>query len=351
MTGAIAGTPTAAGSFLFTVAATDSAGQSGQRQYSIAVTAAGTQLSITTGNLTGTVGSAFTQTLAASGGKSPYTFTLTSGSLPAGLSLASSGAITGTPTTAGTSTVTFTVTDSNSQTATATITVTISALGTPPVNFTVGSASQPPVSLCLTGAFPVSVTATLTLSFQPSSSVAVGTDQSVQFASPSQGSTVTFTLPPCSQTTPSAVVTMGTVAGTITITAKLSANGTDVTPSSLTPQTITVAAAPPVIQSVKLTQGTGSVTVTVIGYSSTREMVSGLFHFAPATGSTLSQSDITVQLGSAFTTWYQTASSSTFGSQFQLTVPFTVSGTAADVVAVTVTLTNTKGPSGSVTSQ
>ena len=349
--GTISGTPTTTGSFLFTVAATDSAGQAGQRQYSIAITAAGTQLTLTTGNLTGTVGSAFSQTLAASGGTSPYTFALTGGSLPAGLSLASSGAITGTPTTAGTSTVTFTVTDSNKQTATATLTITISALGTAPVNFTVGSASQPPITLCLTSAFPTAVTATLTLSFQPSSSVAVGTDQSLQFVSPTTGSSTTFVVPACSQTTPSAVVAMGTVAGTITITAKLTANGSDVTPSNLTPQTITVPAAAPVIQSVKLTPGTGSVTVTVIGYSSTREMVSGLFHFAPATGSTLSQSDITVQLGSAFTTWYQTASSNTFGSQFQLTIPFTVSGTPADIVAVTVTLTNTKGPSGSVTSQ
>jgi hypothetical protein len=349
-TGAISGTPAAAGSFLFTASVTDSASQSAQRQYSITIAAGGTPLSITTGNLSATVGVAFAQTLAASGGTSPYTFALTGGTLPAGLAF-SSGAITGTPTTAGTSSLTFTVTDANKQTATATITFTVSLPGTPPVTFTIGSASQPPVTLCLTSAFPVPVTATLTLSFQASSSVAVGTDQSVQFASPSHGTSVSFTLPPCTQTTPSAVVTQGTVAGTITITAKLSANGSDVTPSNLAPQTIAVAAVPPVIQSVKLTPGTGSVTVTVTGYSSTREMVSGLFHFAPATGSTLSQSDITVQLGSAFGAWYQSAASNTIGSQFQLTIPFTVSGSSANVVAVTVTLTNTKGASTPMTSQ
>jgi hypothetical protein len=247
--------------------------------------------------------------------------------------------------------VTFKVTDSgtgsNQQTATAGLVITVNPL--PAITFTVGSASQPPVTLCSASGAPV--TATLTLSFQPSSSVATGTDQSVQFASPGQGSTVSFALQPCSQTTPAAVVTMGTVAGTITITAKLSVNGVDVTPSTLAPQTISVSAAPPVIQSVKLTQGSGSVTVTVIGYSSTREVVSGLFTFAPATGSTLSQNSVTVQLGSAFSTWYQTSASSGFGSQFMLTVPFTVSGSASDVVAATVTLTNTKGASAAVTSQ
>ena len=350
-TGAISGTPTSSGAFIFIISVTDAGGQSVQKQYSISIASSGSPLSITTSNLSGTVGTAFSQSVAASGGVAPYTFSLSSGSLPAGLTLASSGLISGTPTASGTTSVVVKATDSGSgssqQTSTATITIAVNPL--PSITFTVGSASQPPVTLC--SASPAPVTATLTLSFQPSSSVATGTDQSVQFASPGQGSTVSFTLPPCSQNTPAAVVTMGTVAGTITITAKLTSNNVDITPSTLTAQTIAVAAAAPVIQSVKLTQGNGSVTVTVIGYSSTREVVSGLFTFAPATGSTLSQSSVTVQLGSAFTTWYQTSASNGFGSQFMLTVPFTVSGNANDVVAATVQLTNTKGTSAAATSQ
>ncbi len=343
-TGAISGTPTAAGPFAFVVAATDSTGQTAQKSLAITIT---NGLSITTSNLSGTVGSAFTQSLTASGGASPYTFVLTSGTLPAGLTLASSGAISGTPTAAGTSTVTITVTDANKQTASSAVTITVNPL--PPITFTVGTGpSQPPVTLCFGSALPLgeTVTATFTPSFQPSSSVAVGTDQSIQVVP------VSFNVPACGQTPPaSAVVTMGTVAGTITINAKLSANGVDITPASLTPQTITIPAAPPVIQSVTLTQGTGSVTITVIGYSSTREVISGLFHFAPASGSTFSQSDLTVQLGPAYTTWYQSAASDAFGSQFKLTVPFTVSASSSSVVAATVTLTNTKGASAPVTSQ
>lgn len=60
-----------------------------------------------------TVGVAYSETISAQGGTSPYTFTLTSGTLPAGLSLNNTtGVISGTPTTAGTSTFSITATDS-----------------------------------------------------------------------------------------------------------------------------------------------------------------------------------------------------------------------------------------------
>ena len=51
----------------------------------------------------GTVGTAYSATLSATGGTSPYTWSLASGSLPAGLTLSSSGVISGTPTAAATS--------------------------------------------------------------------------------------------------------------------------------------------------------------------------------------------------------------------------------------------------------
>jgi len=62
----------------------------------------------------GTVGSGYSQTLAASGGTLPYTWNLITGSLPAGLGLNSAtGIISGTPTTAGTSNFTVRVSDAN----------------------------------------------------------------------------------------------------------------------------------------------------------------------------------------------------------------------------------------------
>lgn len=71
---------------------------------------------VTTSLPSGTVGTAYTATIKASGGVSPFTWTLASGTLPAGLQLGPSTrgsvAITGTPTTRGSSTFTVKVTDS-----------------------------------------------------------------------------------------------------------------------------------------------------------------------------------------------------------------------------------------------
>jgi hypothetical protein len=91
-------------------------------------------LAITTASLpTGTVSIAYSAPLTASGGTLPYTWSLASGGLPAGLTLnATSGAITGMPTTAGTSNFTAKVTDAGSpvQTATKALSVTVASVPT-----------------------------------------------------------------------------------------------------------------------------------------------------------------------------------------------------------------------------
>jgi hypothetical protein len=74
----------------------------------------------------GAVAIPYSQTLTASGGSGTgYTFTLSGGSLPAGLHLSSTGALIGTPTTVGASTFTVTATDSVSNTGTQTYSLTI----------------------------------------------------------------------------------------------------------------------------------------------------------------------------------------------------------------------------------
>ncbi len=130
-TGAISGTPTTAGITTFTVTITDSetpTPQTATKQLSITVNP---KLAVTTSSLTGgIVGAAYNQTLAGTGGLTPYTWSISSGSLPGGLSLNSStGAITGTPTTAGTFNFTAKVTDSETptQSATANLSITINA--------------------------------------------------------------------------------------------------------------------------------------------------------------------------------------------------------------------------------
>lgn len=118
-TGAITGTPTAAGTSAITVSATDSANppNSAAIALSITVNAVAPSFAISTPSLpNGTIGTPYDQILATTGGTAPFTWTVSSGSLPAGLTLNPSGEITGTPTSSATSppSFTFTVTATDS---------------------------------------------------------------------------------------------------------------------------------------------------------------------------------------------------------------------------------------------
>ena len=350
-TGAISGTPTATGGNVFTVAVTDAAAQTTSVQFNITVNAPATPPSITTGNLSATLGVAFSQALAATGGATPLTWSATG--LPPGLQLSGS-TIGGTPTNTGSFSTTLKVIDAQQQTASAAITFTVSLPAAPPVNFGTinGSpATQVSPSLSFGAPFPVAVSGTLTASFQ--SSVG-GNPTEVGFISSGGGATptVTFTIPAGGTNAVFAntpVLATGTVAGTITLTATLQAgpNGPNITPTPAPSETIPVASGPPVIETVTFSNSGGGLTVTVVGYSTTREMVSGQFQFNTPTGPILLP--VTVPVTPAFSTWYQSSASNPFGSQFTLTVPFTVSGNAGDIVSVSATLTNTKGNSQTLT--
>ncbi len=125
-TGAITGTPTTAGAPACTAQVTDSLNATATTSCIITVAAALSLAGPT--QTTADVGVAYSSSLTVSGGTSPYTYSIKSGSLPAGLSLnTSTGAITGTPTTAGTSNCTAQVTDAVSGTATSSCTITVVA--------------------------------------------------------------------------------------------------------------------------------------------------------------------------------------------------------------------------------
>jgi Putative Ig domain len=143
-TGIISGTPTASGTSTFTVQVIDSAPSpvSATHQFSIIVV---NHLIITTTLLpTGTVNVAYSATLQASGGTGPFSWSVTTGSLPAGLSLnAGTGIISGTPTTSEKSTFTVQVADSSTQTATQQLSVTIE----PPLTITTTALADGTVNL------------------------------------------------------------------------------------------------------------------------------------------------------------------------------------------------------------
>jgi hypothetical protein len=109
----VSGTPTVAGTSTVTIHATDSATptpDSVTAPVNITVSPI-PPLSLAGSLPNATLGVAYTQTLVATGGLKPYTYTLTAGALPPGLSLSPTGTISGTPTAVGASSFTVTVTD------------------------------------------------------------------------------------------------------------------------------------------------------------------------------------------------------------------------------------------------
>ena len=122
--GTIGGTPTASASHRFTVVARDAHGASGVHDAVLNVI----ELSVSPPTLaSGNVGAAYHQSLSASGGSGPYSYAVTAGSLPAGLSLSRSGKLTGTPVARGQARFTITATDASQAASARSYTVRIGA--------------------------------------------------------------------------------------------------------------------------------------------------------------------------------------------------------------------------------
>jgi hypothetical protein len=124
--GLVSGTPTNAGSYSFWVNLSDQNPPSAdwcrpsesQREFTITINGPGgapapsptPALSITTASLpTASVGTAYSTAFAASGGSGTKTWSVSAGSLPAGLALGANGTLSGTPTSPATSTFTVKV--------------------------------------------------------------------------------------------------------------------------------------------------------------------------------------------------------------------------------------------------
>ena len=123
--GVISGAPTTLGTTNFKVQVTDSQTPTAAVDLASKSITVNPALSITTTSLTtGSVNVPYSASLAASGGVPPYAWTITSGSLPTGLTLSTSGLISGAPT--AQQTATFTVQVSDSQTPPSTTTANLS---------------------------------------------------------------------------------------------------------------------------------------------------------------------------------------------------------------------------------
>jgi hypothetical protein len=135
-TGTVSGTPTTSGSSTFAAKVTDSTSptpQTATKSLTITIASASAPVQITTSSLpAGQVAVPYSSALAAIDGIAPYKWTITSGALPAGLTLASGGTVSGTPTTSGTFSFTAHVADSASSPSSASrnLSITTSAAST-----------------------------------------------------------------------------------------------------------------------------------------------------------------------------------------------------------------------------
>jgi len=220
--GVLSGLTTFAGNYTVTVTVTDSNQVSSTSQFGLTV--GPSPITITPGSLpNGVVGVAYLQTLSASGGVPPYSWTLAGGATPPGLGIISLGAISGTPTQPGISAFTVMATDSsaNGQSNTASFLISIApALTITTTAIPSGTANQAygPFTVLATGG---SGSDTWTASGFPTG-VSIGTTTGTISGTPTAGGSYSVTVTATdtvTQQTASQTYTLSIAFGPLTITA------------------------------------------------------------------------------------------------------------------------------------
>lgn len=347
--GSFSGTPTAAGEFPVRITLSDARGRTVTRAYVLRVAA---RVRITTTSLPAvTAGDAYSATLAAEGGRTPYTWSVTG--LPEGLALnASGGIISGRPAAGGTFPLSVRVVDADNIADTATLNLVVS-LPAPPtlriVNLPATSppASQPTFNVMLMESYPLPLQGEVELTFAPDRGP---DDPAVQFAN--GGRRLSYTVA-ANQTAAnfggaSPALQTGTVAGLITLTSRYRAGGADVTPTPPPTQTLRINAAAPVLTRVELTRSTAGFELIAFGYSNTRDVLRATVRLTPAAGASLTSSEFTIDLAAAFQAYFNSAASAPYGTQFRLALPFNVSGDQRDIASISISVTNSVGTSNTL---
>ena len=225
---------------------------------------------------------------------------------------------------------------------------------------TIAPQTQPSLSLSLASGYPVALVGTLTLA---TSGFAV-TDPAVQFST--GGRSVQFVIQPNTTSANFAsqgsqiFLQAGTVAENITLTPSFQtvAGGIDVTPFPAPTLQLNVATAAPTLLAASVSSvGTNGFTLNVTGFSTTRVVNSMSVQFNPAKGFSIgSAGPVSIDLHQTASVWFQSSASQAFGGQFEISIPFTLTGanlpTGTTLIqalaSVSATVTNDIGTSNSV---
>jgi hypothetical protein len=222
----------------------------------------------------------------------------------------------------------------------------------PEVTFMSGSAPleplrQPEVGLAIGTPYPVDLTGKLNLSFVSES---FADDPAIQFAS--GGRTVDFRIP---ANTREAIFgagarqlqfQTGTVAGQIVLSASFAIGGVDITPVPVPSRAMMIQPSAPSIRSVQVgTRTATSFELLVTGYSTSRTVNQMNFEFTAAPGFNLATRSVSADVQAAFSSWYQSANSRNFGSQFTAAIRVDVAGDVNALQSVSITASNGIGTS------
>lgn len=237
---------------------------------------------------------------------------------------------------------------------------------------TVAAMQQTPIGVTLQQPYNLQVTGQLTITQNPQG---FSNDPSVQFST--GGTNVAFTIPAGSTQAVftnggnSVLLQTGSVANTITITPAFNYGGFSLTPNNAPTLQFTVPPAAPQLSNVIISQiGNSGFTLQIAGVATARNLTKLNLTFTAAANYTLAQSSMTVDVTSVATNWFQSGASNSFGGQFVVTVPFTLTSNVAPptstssssststttnalfpIQSVSVTAANAQGTSNSVSTQ
>jgi hypothetical protein len=343
--GALTGTPTSPGNFIFTVQVSDSFNPTQQttRNFGIVVS---TIVTVTTTSLPDAIQSqAYSQQLQAIG-IAPFVWVVISGALPAGLTLNTSGLIQGTPVAPDSKTFTVTVTDSRGAVGTQTFTLIVDppipSITAPTLPAVLNPTQMVDISLSLAAPYPGPLSGQIVLSFTSKAEVPTD-DPMIQFSSGSR--TVSFSVPP--NTTgfvfpfPIKLLT-GTVAGTVRLVANID-NG----PSNVAVALAEIPLTAPQVTSVAAVRTLAGLNVQITGYSTARRVTTVEFNFGVKNGNKTQQVPLSRNVDSDFSGWYNNSASVPFGGSFSFVQSFTIQGDISAIQNVSVGLANAQGSSSS----